>query len=312
MAQASVWTARRSARRAEQWFTVPPDVALRAPAALLTVLLTVLLACASCTSAEPTARAAPVLSTISVSLSKDSIKVNELSSATATGRDQYGSPFVLDTVAWFVGSTEVAWVHSTQGLVTGASPGRTPVYATSGGMQGSAEITVVPSAYAGTYDISAVTDTFSFEVPGPSGSDCPQPGYCTHRRAYAGGTFAATMTLADKRYEGGGDSPMASMTLWGTFCGRWEYGDLSFSCTTVNTVDSLTVQGSWTADSTSRRVDASFGNNSWFGDTYRPYGHVTFIATLAGDSLYGRFRWQRALARSPDTQYGPFVARRRK
>lgn len=308
MAQAGTWTARRSARRAEQWFTVPPDVGVLAPAALLAVTL----ACVSCTRVEPTSRAAPVLSAITVSLSRDSIKVSEFSSATATGRDQYGAPFGLDTVTWFVGSTEVAWVHSTQGLVKGASPGRTPVYATSGGMQGSAEITVVASAYAGTYDISAVTDTFSFEVPGPSGSDCPNFGYCTHRRAYAGGIFAATMTLADKRYEGGGDSPMASVLRWGTFCGRWEYGDTSFSCTTVTKVDSLTVQGSWTVDTTSRRVDASFGYSSWFGDSYLPYGHVTLAATLAGDSLFGRFRWQRGLARSPDTQYGPFVARRRK
>ncbi|MHB1313079.1 MAG: Ig-like domain-containing protein [Gemmatimonadaceae bacterium] len=292
---------------------MPPDVDMRVPAALLIVMF----ACVSCTKAEPTSRAAPVLSAIAVRLSRDSIKVNEFSSATATGRDQYGAPFGLDTVTWFVGSTEVAWVHSTQGLVTGTSPGQTPVYATSGGMQGSAEITVVPSAYAGTYDITAVTDTFSFEVPGPSGSDCPQPGYCTHRRAYPGGIFAATMTLADKRgkrYEGsgGGDFPMASMTLRGTFCRQWEYGDTSFSCTTVNTVDSLTVPGSWAVDTTSRRFSASFGSGSFSADTYRPYGNVGFDAALSGDSLYGRFMWQRTLNRSPDTQYGPFVARRRK
>ena len=91
---------------------------------------------------EPTP---PVLTTVSVSLSASTISVGQTATATASGSDQKGAAISVGTVTWTSGSTSIATVSSS-GVVTAVAPGQTTIIATSGGKQGSASITVLPSS----------------------------------------------------------------------------------------------------------------------------------------------------------------------
>ncbi len=87
---------------------------------------------------SPTAR---VLTTVTVTLSPNTIQVGEAASATAAGFDQTGAAIATGPVTWSSGSPTVATVSGT-GNVTSVAPGQTSISATVDGKTGSATLTV--------------------------------------------------------------------------------------------------------------------------------------------------------------------------
>ena len=85
---------------------------------------------------------APVLTTVTVSLSPSTIQVGQSATATAAGLDQNGATASLGTVTWSSGAPGVATV-SVSGAVSGVSSGQALITATSGGKSGTSAITVL-------------------------------------------------------------------------------------------------------------------------------------------------------------------------
>jgi hypothetical protein len=96
-------------------------------------------AVASCGSS--TSPRTPVLKTITVSLSPATIAVGQSSTATATGKDQFGGPIATPTINWTSVTPGVASVNGA-GIVQGINPGQSNISANVGGVTGSATITV--------------------------------------------------------------------------------------------------------------------------------------------------------------------------
>ena len=115
-------------------------------------------ACGGGGDPTPAGPNAPVLTIVAVSLSSSTIQTGLTTTATATGRDQTGAAMSVGTVAWTSASPSIATVSSS-GVVLGVSPGQTTIIATAGGKQGSAAITVQPTAFAGDFAISGAQFT---------------------------------------------------------------------------------------------------------------------------------------------------------
>ena len=83
----------------------------------------------------------PVLTTLTVSLSANTIAPRQVSAASASGFDQNGSPISLSGVTWSSSSTSIATV-SASGAVTAVTPGQAQIVASVGTKQGQASLTV--------------------------------------------------------------------------------------------------------------------------------------------------------------------------
>ena len=104
-------------------------------------MLLLLAACSGVGSKDsPTAPPAPVLTSITVSLSVDSISLSQTATATAAGFDQYSASISVGNVVWSSGSGLVT--VSATGVVSGVAPGATVIIATSGTTQGQRGIRV--------------------------------------------------------------------------------------------------------------------------------------------------------------------------
>lgn len=88
----------------------------------------------------PTA-AAPVLTTLTVSLSSNALVENQTATASASGKDQYGASIATGALTWSSSLPSVATVNEA-GLVTAVSPGTADITATSQGKVGFATISV--------------------------------------------------------------------------------------------------------------------------------------------------------------------------
>lgn len=124
------------------------------------------LSCSGGTETQPPTSTS-VLTTIVLSLSTASIKAGETSTASAVGRDQNGAAISVGTVTWSSSSTSIATVNSS-GIVTGVAAGQATISATSGGRQGTAVITVLPSTT--TRDFAIVDAQFTQGVQIANGS----------------------------------------------------------------------------------------------------------------------------------------------
>lgn len=104
-------------------------------------------AIAACSAAHdsPTApgpvTAAPVLTTLQVSVTPGTIAIGQTALATATGLDQRGMPIATGPIVWSTSAASVATVDA-NGVVSGAAPGQAQVIAQAGGTQGQQTITV--------------------------------------------------------------------------------------------------------------------------------------------------------------------------
>jgi hypothetical protein len=97
---------------------------------------------APATPAAPVAQA-PVLTTVSVSVTPSTIEVGQTAMATAIGLDQNGAPFGIGAPTWATTPPGVATV-SPNGVVTGATPGQATVVASVSGTRGQMSLAVVP------------------------------------------------------------------------------------------------------------------------------------------------------------------------
>ena len=91
----------------------------------------------------PPAAAAPS-PTITISPSSASVEVGDIVRFSATVTDASGQPVGNPEITWSTSDASQAWVRE-DGLVTGAGPGRPSVIAASGGVEGSAHLTVTAS-----------------------------------------------------------------------------------------------------------------------------------------------------------------------
>lgn len=90
-----------------------------------------------------TPTAPPVLTTITVAFSTNSIPVGTPSFATATGADQKGGAIATGTVIWSSSAPNIATVAAS-GSITTLAAGQTIITATAGTKSGQATLTVVP------------------------------------------------------------------------------------------------------------------------------------------------------------------------
>jgi hypothetical protein len=121
---------------------------------------------------------APVLKTVTVSLSANSIKVGQTVTATAAGKDQFGMPIGVGSVTWVTSPSGIANITQA-GAVTGVAVGTAAVYAQTGVGNVFAQLTVTPvftlwERFGGGYicyiDNSGIhglisSDTYEFDVP---------------------------------------------------------------------------------------------------------------------------------------------------
>ena|SRR5215216_1650808 len=161
----------------------------------------------------------------------------------------------------------------------------------------------------GTYDVTTVLTSFSFETGSPSPPDCTSSGpYCTHIRPNtAGATLDGTLVVEDTVVS---NSAGRFLILNGTFTGRF-----------CDSIDTRTLTGC-TRVGPPTVISYPLGGIDLTGDTLKHGSvratsssappHIEFWDVVYGkDSLSGRLDWAMTINRSPPTYRGTFVARRR-
>lgn len=92
-----------------------------------------------------TARPAPELHSVVVTLTNSSIMERKTTTAIIKGTDQYGQPFTINAATWTSIDPLIATVNSS-GIVTGITPGATQIIGSANGRTASATINVTPFA----------------------------------------------------------------------------------------------------------------------------------------------------------------------
>lgn len=92
----------------------------------------------------PTQTAPPVVRSIPVTLSNDTVLVGQVAQASAVALDSTGAVVPGQTFMWSIDSASVVASVSNQGTITALAPGTARVRATVGGVSGSALLTVSP------------------------------------------------------------------------------------------------------------------------------------------------------------------------
>ena len=162
----------------------------------------------------------------------------------------------------------------------------------------------------GTFDLTTVLDSFSFETGGPPPQpDCPNntTQYCTHFRAYSGATLTGTLVLVPEANPGATFERFLTVgSFGGTFCDAIDTQTLT-GCTHASAVATTTYSDGSLSKNTLDAVSDFAGTVGGAG--LGP--NVRLIGMMSRDSLYGRVQWSQFVARSPPTHIGRFVARRR-
>jgi uncharacterized protein YjdB len=121
---------------------------LRAAGSLAALSLVLTLgACGGDAASEPDAPA-PVLTSVAVSITFDSMRIGDAARATAEGRDQSGRPMRIPDPTWTSSDPTVATV-SYVGVVAAVGLGTTRIVAAVGGKQGEVSVQVLPTPVAG-------------------------------------------------------------------------------------------------------------------------------------------------------------------
>src|SRR4029450_9684913 len=107
-----------------------------------TSALVPLLIAAGCSDDTTAGPPSPSLTTIDVSVVTTQMEVGQETTATATGRDQYGVPVDIGPVAWTSRHPEVAVINPRTGARLAIAPGSTEITASVDGRSGQRTITV--------------------------------------------------------------------------------------------------------------------------------------------------------------------------
>lgn len=118
----------------------PGSFGVRALRPMVVVASVWLAACPDNKPTEP-AKPAPVLSSISVTLSAGTVVAGQTVTASAAGLDQFGASIATGAVTWSSSTPSIATV-SASGLVTGVAAGSVQITGSAGGKSGSATLTV--------------------------------------------------------------------------------------------------------------------------------------------------------------------------
>jgi hypothetical protein len=162
---------------------------------------------------------------------------------------------------------------------------------------------------AGVYDLTTVLDTVSFETGAPSPPDCPSfTMYCTHYRAFAGGSLGGLISVSD---QSGVVFNLSGLTtdgrVSGEFCTAF---DLAAGCTAVGPKTEYTFPtGVFYIDR-----ESAFAPDSVFISLAGPGGspaHLYLRGVFVDGDIVGRIYWSLTTNRSPPAHLGSFVARRR-
>jgi hypothetical protein len=161
---------------------------------------------------------------------------------------------------------------------------------------------------AGSYDLTTVLDSFSFETSAPSLPDCPYQGYCTHRRAFQGATLTGSMNISINPIHR--DSLAAQGSFAGLMCDVVDYQHLGGCLHVAPRTDAYLTQPDYQHSYTDSTFQLLMRTDGPVETAYtRPFLFLT--GTLRGDSISGEVSWLRSQGRSPPTHYGTFVGRRR-
>ena len=166
----------------------------------------------------------------------------------------------------------------------------------------------------GTWELTTVLDTFSFETAAPSPPDCPgYTMYCTHYRTNTDGAGLSGMLEVSEQTSGADSAAdlIVEGDLMSSFCDVIDYQGLT-GCTHVSDSKVIHYTGAisgFTTDGTMGTVRLAIGepDPSGFGSRSLRSNDVTVDA----DSMYGHIFWGNSGGRSPPTYRGTFVAHRR-
>ena len=163
---------------------------------------------------------------------------------------------------------------------------------------------------AGVYDLTTVLDSVSFETSAPSPPDCPSVGsmYCTHHRAFNGGSLGGVISVSDQT----GTAVYASGRLTdaqvsGQFCTSFS---LTAGCDAVGPMTDYTFSTGayYTKTATAAAPDSVF--ISLYGPGGSP-ARMELRGVYVNGDIVGRIYWSLTTYRSPPAHLGSFVLHRR-
>ena len=158
---------------------------------------------------------------------------------------------------------------------------------------------------AGTYELTTVLDTFTFEI-GHGPITCGRDGYCDRSSADTTGRLTGTFTIVDDMDAANTGHPIVNSEIAGRFCDTKEY--ITYTCThaselpvTIYPTGDITGPVVWSA--VPGDVNALIQG---------PASQRIYLAgRFDGDSIVGKVYWQLYMERSPPRYSGTFVAKRR-
>jgi hypothetical protein len=159
---------------------------------------------------------------------------------------------------------------------------------------------------AGTYDLTTVLDTFTFEI-GEGPLTCGGYGYCSRSSADTMGRLSGTFTIGDPRTSAGNVHPVVNAVIAGRFCDARDY--TNYVCTHASDVAATSYPS---GDIEGPVLVAAVPGDASGVIRGEATQRVGLSGVFYGDSIVGRIFWQLIAARSPPSYSGRFVARRRR
>jgi len=129
------------------WTSSAADIVTVSPSGMVTSVgngTTNLTATSGSAIATATATVQQVVASVTVDPGAASVQEGDSMQLSASTRDALGSVVAGQTVSWSSSNEAVARVGGSSGVTTGVSPGTATITATSDGLSGTAEITVIP------------------------------------------------------------------------------------------------------------------------------------------------------------------------
>jgi hypothetical protein len=159
---------------------------------------------------------------------------------------------------------------------------------------------------AGTYDLTTVLDTFTFEI-GEGPIVCGGYRYCTRSKADTTGRLSGTFTIGDVTDFANNVHPLVNAVVAGRFCDAVDY--TSYVCTHARDVPAT----SYPSGTIAGPVLASAVPDEASGVLHGPVAQQLGLnGVFYGDSIVGKVYWWLTTTRNPWTYTGTFVARRRR
>lgn len=152
-------------------------------------------------SAGVTVKAPPHLATLTLTPNPAQTAYGSQAYFQAAGKDQYGNAFNPGTLTWSSSNTAVATINS-QGVATGTGRGVVTISASSGGVTGTAPLTIIPSVatnvpdelYDETYTVTATVQPAATYHYTWLERVCTNGGGCTNYTVISQGTNVTSVT----------------------------------------------------------------------------------------------------------------------